>query len=208
MDPREIISTLRTRESVRLFDRRPIPPEVLRDILESARLAPSAKNMQPYRFIVMFRDEWGEEFDEFMYRPGFKDAPVAVVVLAKDADSYHRPVDRHPYAWVDASIAVTEMISAATAYGVGACWIVYLDAPKLKKVLEIPEDWDVVGIIPMGYPAHGPMSGTKRKRRPFEEMFMNGRFGIPLTEEEFLEKARRMEKAAPTDASASDSGEE
>ncbi len=197
MEPGKIIETLRKRESIRFFDRRPIPAPVLRDILESARLAPSAKNLQPYRFIVLFRDEWSEEFDDFMYRPGFKDAPVAVVVLAKDEDSYHRPVDHHPYAWVDASIAVTEMISAATAYGVGACWIVYLDAPRLKSVLDIPEDWDVVGIIPMGYPARGPLSGTKRKRRSFDDMFMNGRFGISLTEEEFMEKARRMESGTP-----------
>jgi nitroreductase len=86
-----------------------------------------------------------------------------------------RKTDNRNYAWVDVSIAVTEMIGAATAEGIGTCWIAAIDAERVKEILSIPAHIDVVGIIALGYPVK-ELEREEKARKNIEEVVYNGRW--------------------------------
>jgi nitroreductase len=139
------------RRSIREFAPRDIDADVMARLLEVLRMAQSAGNRQPWHFIVV-HDEEREAFNEIFTKDGFKDAPVAIVACAEPERAWQRKLDARNYAWVDLTIAVTEMIGAATAEGLGTCWVAALEPLKVKKILDIPEDIDVVAVIVLGYP--------------------------------------------------------
>ncbi|MEE9614621.1 MAG: nitroreductase family protein [Thermodesulfobacteriota bacterium] len=162
------------RKSIREFAEREVEDEKLNRLFSVLRRAQSAANCQPWHFIVMKKGD-REKLDHVFTRDGFKKAPVVIVACAEPEKAWKRKADNRNYAWVDVSIAVTEMIGAATAEGLGTCWIAAIDPEEVKTILHIPQRIEVVGIIAMGYPPKELVKEEKNRKR-FDEIIHTGRW--------------------------------
>lgn len=166
MDVFESVSTLL---AVRAFQSTPVPPEMLRRILEAGRLTGSAMNKQPWHFIVVDdRADLQQLADAARTGPYITQAPVAIVVV----------VERSPYAVSDASRAIQSMMLTAWAEGIGSNWVGY-HVQGAHALLNIPEDRDVLAVLPIGYPVKELGEG-KKNRKPFADVVSRGKFGNPM----------------------------
>lgn len=167
-------NVLRSRRSVRQYTDRDMAPEVLDRILETGRLAASAANCQPWHFIVIGpKSPQREALNTVFYKDGFKQAPVVIAACAEPSKAWLRKNDGVNFAWVDVTIAVTEMILAATAEGVGSCWVASFDLEKAGKILHIPQGMELVTLITLGYPEE-PLDIRKKDRKPKDQIFHAG----------------------------------
>lgn len=139
------------RRSVREFADRDIEPGKLARLLMTLNRAQSAANRQPWHFIVAGK-KGREALNALLYKEGFRNAPVIIAACADPAEAWVRKADRVNYSWVDVSIAVTEMIGAATAEGIGTCWIASLEPDRVKAALGVPDHIEIVGLVALGYP--------------------------------------------------------
>lgn len=162
------------RRSVREFQDKPVEPESLSRLLTALNRAQSAANRQPWHFIVLEK-KGREAFNETLTKDGFKNAPVIIAALAEPEKAWVRKADKVNYAWVDVTIAVTEMIGAATAEGIGTCWIASLDPARVKDILGIPAHIEVVGLIAMGYPLT-ELAKENKSRKPLGEIIHYGKW--------------------------------
>ena len=158
-----LIDFILTRRSVRLYEKKGIPEDMLSQILEAGRQAPSAVNKQPIRFVVVRDNELKKRFSSLPFNHFIEDAP-AVIVGCADVDS----LLTGKWAVVDVAIAMENMALAAWTLGVGSCWIGAFDEEKVKDLLKIPSKWKVVALLTLGYPAEMP---KQRKKKPIEELF-------------------------------------
>jgi nitroreductase len=155
----DVFEAIATRRSIRKFAPKPIQEDVLDHILEATRLAPSGANRQPWRYIVVqdaaTREKLGHACDEQMF---VAEAPVVVVACCYPAPrSSNRGEWMKKYgALLDISIGLDHMQLAAHALGIGSCWIGSFSAEAVRKILGIPKDIWVVGLLPLGYPAEKP----------------------------------------------------
>ena len=163
MNLMSLIHDILTRRSIRRYETKDIPEEVLQQILEAGRQAPSAANRQPIRFVIVKDHDILKNLCDNLITRFVKYAPLAVVGCA-DVDSFLTG----KWAVVDATIAMQNMVIAAWALGVGSCWIGACNEEKVKELLKIPDKWKVVALITFGYPAEQP---EPRKKKSFEELF-------------------------------------
>lgn len=162
------------RKSVREFQDRPVELDKLSRLLMTLNRAQSAANRQPWHFIVLEK-KGRSELDGLLTKEGFRSAPMIIAACADPALAWVRKADRVNYAWVDVAIAVTEMIGAATAEGLGTCWIASLEPERVKQVLCIPAHIDIVGLIAIGYPVAEPVKENKQ-RKPLGEIIHYGKW--------------------------------
>jgi nitroreductase len=158
-----LIDSILTRRSIRRYENKDIPEEMLHQILEAGRQAPSAANMQPVRFVILKDYEAKRKLSNRRFSRFIKDSPV---VIAGCANVGHILTGK--WAIVDATIAMQNMVVAAWALGIGSCWIGSFDEKKVKQLLNIPKSWKVVALITFGYPDEQPKQ--KRKKR-LEKLF-------------------------------------
>ena len=157
------IDFILTRRSIRRYDKKPIPKDILNQIFEAGRNAPSAANRQPIHFIIVNDEEAKKELSKGMFNRHIKGSP-AVIVGCADVKS----TLTGKWAIVDTAIAMQNMVIAAWALGVGSCWIGDFREEKVKELLKIPDKWKVVALVTLGYPAEQP---KQRKKKPVEELF-------------------------------------
>lgn len=162
------------RRSVREFDARPVDDETLRRLLTVLNRAQSAANRQPWHF-VLTRAGQRDELDAAITKECFRKAPVIIVACADPSEAWTRKTDQVNYSWVDVTIAVTEMIGAATAEGLGTCWIASLDPGQVRAALRIPERIEVVGMIAIGYPTQ-ELVKQEKSRKPLAEIIHDGKW--------------------------------
>jgi nitroreductase len=157
----EFKTVITSRRSVREFTDKPVPEDSLNNILETARLAQSAGNRQPWKFVVV-KDaaRRNQVMQAANNQPYVGQAPVIIAAVALDPVRL-MPCDVPSYA-VDLSIAVENMALAAVAEGLGSCWIGAFDQTKVKEVLGVPEKYRVVALLPIGYPKQ-PRAAAPRK---------------------------------------------
>ena len=156
-----LIEVVLSRKSIRRYEQKEIPRDVLDKILEAGRQAPSAANKQPWHFIVLTDSKIKRELSKGLFNRFIKDAPVTVVGCA------HKDLIAGKWSIVSTTIALQNMVIAAWAMGVGPCWIGDFKEEKVKKLLSIPENWNVVALVSFGYPAEKPHS---RKKKSMEEI--------------------------------------
>jgi nitroreductase len=157
------IDNILTRRSIRRYETKDLPEEVLRQILEAGRQAPSAANRQPICFVIVKDHDLLRILCDTLITRFVKAAPLAIVGCA-DVES----LLTGKWAVVDATIAMENMVIAAWILGIGSCWIGACNEEKVKKLLKIPDKWKVVALITLGYPAEQP---KPRKKKPFEDLF-------------------------------------
>jgi nitroreductase len=154
----DIHDVFRRRRSVRKYRKQPVPPEAVERCLEAARLAPSWRNGQPWHFIIVREQEAIQQLVRAGWLGGainlwLKDVPLIVVACADPRPSGQK--GDQPYYLVDVAIALEHLVLAATAEGLGTCWIGGFNEEKVREVLDIPNRIRVVAMTPLGYPADG-----------------------------------------------------
>jgi nitroreductase len=163
----DAIECLKTRRSVRAYRPDPLPHDVLDDIVDCARLAPSGRNEQPWEFVVVTQRHTLDALADLTdFGLHISQAAACVVVFCRDTK----------YFLEDGSAATTSLLLAAWAYGVGTCWVSGDKRPyadDVRELLGARKDHRLVSLVPMGYPAEEP---TKPKR-PLADVLHRERFG-------------------------------
>ena len=155
-----LMATIARRVSCRAYAPDPVPEQHLTQVLEAARLAPSACNQQPWRFAVVRAPEMKHRIVEQGFLPGIKmtwalDAPVHVVVGMEVSFLTHRlaaSVSGVAYPWVDIGIAGEHLVLAATELGLGTCWIGWIRPRVVARIVGWPRLVKPVVVITVGYP--------------------------------------------------------
>jgi nitroreductase len=158
----DVLETIRTRRSIRKYKKELVPEEMLKQVLEAGRWAPSANNSQPWNFIVLRDEKLRKKIAEVTkYGKFLADAPLGIVVVV-DPD-----VSTHPAE--DGAIATQNMMLAAHALGLGTCWIGSYGSvheERVKQMLKIPEKKRLLSIFALGFPTEV----TESKRKGLEEI--------------------------------------
>jgi nitroreductase len=162
----DLFQAIETRYSVRGYKPDPIDDETLARVLEAARRAPTAANRQPFRLIVIHTKGHEAELARIYGRPWFSQAPLVLAVVAVPGEAWRR-VDGKPYDEVDATIAMDHLVLAATALGLGTCWVAAFDPSAAREVLGLPDDVEPIAFSPLGYP---DKAAAATGRRPLEEL--------------------------------------
>jgi nitroreductase len=167
----EYTELIRTRESVRNYDRnRPVPIEILKKILDAGRMAPSACNNQPWKFLIISSPAMIEKVRACYHRDWFKEAPHILVIVGLKDQAWNRSSDGYNSIETDLAIAMTHIILAAENEGVGACWVEAYNPFLLKEAINPDENQVIYGITPLGYPKPGFQKTFMKKRKSLEEI--------------------------------------
>lgn len=166
----EVFESVRTVLAVRDYADMPVPPQVVRQIVEAGRLTGSSMNGQPWHFIVVENRDTLHRLGQLAPTgPYIAQAPLAIVVV----------IERTRYAISDASRAIQSMMLAGWAEGVGSNWVGFAGLREVNELLGIPAELDVLAILPFGYPARDVGQGKKR-RKALAEVASRERFGQPF----------------------------
>jgi len=180
------------RVTVRKFSQKPVEEEKIEKILEAGRWSPTAVNAQPQRVLVLNTPEnlaKVKEFCSFGYDQKYVDlskecddkangkiniyygAPLVLFVCYDKTACWTHPQNRKSSGATDGTIVATHMMLEAASIGLGTVWISYFDEEKAKELLNIPETWQPVCMIYVGYPADDFVPNTKLgcHRKPLNE---------------------------------------
>ncbi len=163
-----LFDVILNRRSIRRYEDKEIPKDVLDKIVEAGRQSPSAANRQPYHFVIVTDSEIKQELSTGLFSRFLKNAPVIIVGCANP-----KALLTGKWATVDTTIALENMVLAAWSLGIGSCWIGNFKEQKIKELLKIPQDWKVVALVTFGYPAETP---KQKKKKPTNELFSLNQF--------------------------------
>lgn len=169
---------IRERFSPRVFADRSIPAEEAMSLLEAAQWAPSSYNAQPWAFVVATRDE-PEDFERLLsclvpFNQNWAKSASMLVITAARA-TFERNGKPNAHAWHDVGLAIAQLTIQAESLGLGVHQMAGFDAGKAREKLAVPEDWDPVTAVAIGYPGDEEAGG--RERKPLSEIAFAGRWG-------------------------------
>ncbi len=163
-----LMDLVETRKSIRSYKRQEVEEEKLDYILEAFRRAPSAKNIQPWKLVIVKNKKRIKDLSIACNNQTFlAEAPVIIVACAKEEEAYGRMggfMNSYP---IDIALALEHLILAATEKGLGTCWIGAFKEKLVKDILSIPESIRAVALTPVGYTAR---EGGTRGRKPLSEI--------------------------------------
>lgn len=169
----DVYEAIRSRVAVREFKLDPVDDDAVKKILLAARWAPSQRNRQPWRFVVVRERASLRGIGELASSGAFiADAPLAIAVAMEGA--------RLPQ--FDAARAIENMILTAWSLGVGTVYVQGIDRDAVKELLGIPEDFDLITVMPFGFPTDAAKSVGKR-RKTLAEIASIERFGQPYQQD-------------------------
>ncbi len=171
----DIYQAIKARTSIRKYKDRGIEDDKLNRVLDAARLAPSGKNGQPWTYIVVTDPDIRKKLVPACKGQQFVgEAPVVIVACGDESSAYQKMGGYWNSLPVDIGISLEHLMLAATAEGLGTCWIGAFLEEDVKSILDIPEDIKVVAITPLGYPDR-EISPTPRKE--LREILMRNKWG-------------------------------
>lgn len=164
----KIIEEIENRRSIREYSPKPVEKEKLARILEAGRLAPTARNQQDWRIVIITDPQVKNTLiDQASPRQGFlKQAPIILAACALNPDYIMRC--GHPAYLIDLAIVLEHIALQAVREGLGTCWIGSFDESKAKDVLKIPDQIRIVELMSLGYYDYLP---DARERKPIQELF-------------------------------------
>jgi len=166
----EVFDAVRTALAVRQFQDKPVPEQIVHQIIEAGHLTASASNKQPWHFIVVQNKETLHKLGTLSQTgPYIAQAPLAIVVC----------MEQSPLAVSDASRAIQSMILTAWSQGVGSNWVGFDNLKHINPVLGIPEEVNILAIVPFGYPVKTIGKG-KKVRKPLGEIAHSERWDQPF----------------------------
>ena len=155
----DVFEAIKKRRSIRSYEDKPVEKEKIEKLLEAARLAPSAKNMQEWKFIVITDKEIKEKLVPACKNQKFiSEAPVVIAAVSDPSFRWYK---------VDVGIALEHIALEAVELGLGTCWIGAFYEDKVKEILSVPDNMEVVALMTVGY---GKEEGKKTTRKPLEEI--------------------------------------
>jgi len=162
----DAIECIKTRRSIRTYTSQPVDKKIIEEIVDCARLAPTANNLQPWEFIVITEKATRERIADLTdYGKFISSAPVCIAVFCKDTKYYLE----------DGSAATENILLAAHALGLGACWVAgdkKRYAEEIRKLLSVPSGYKLVSLISLGYSSSGkvPSYAYSATKRPLREV--------------------------------------
>lgn len=156
----DVKDAIHSRRSIRKYERRPMPKDVLDDLLDSARLAPSSNNLQNWSMVVITDDALKQKLVPASGNQKFVGECSAYIVAIVEKGSC--------YPTIDAAIALDHLSLRAVELGLGTCWIGDFEQERVKELLGIPRELEVAICMTVGYPAQAPAA---RRRKPLTELF-------------------------------------
>lgn len=169
----DVFHAIGLRRSVRHFAQTPVPEEHLFALIDRARLAPSAGNLQPWFFYVVRNQGLRSSLAQAALNQRFvASAPVALVVCAdlERTGARYRRRGVELYCLQDTAAATQTLLLAAAGLGLATCWVGAFDEGEVSRILDIPNHLRPVALIPLGYPSERPLEARERHRRPVEEI--------------------------------------
>ena len=164
----DLMEAIKTRRSIRKYKETPVPEGLLKEVLNAARLAPSADNAQPWKIIVIRDVQMKQKVTQACNGQKFLiQAPVVLVVCGIPEEAFQTVGGYMSSHVIDASIALDHVTLAAHSVGLGTCWVAWFKEEKVKDILGIPEDVRVVALTPLGYPDESP---ERPSRKNLEEL--------------------------------------
>lgn len=167
----DVFEAVRTVLAVRQYQDKPIPPDVVARIVEAGQLTASSMNKQPWHFVVVENRDTLRELGR-LAKTGRYTAEAALAVVVT--------VERTRFAVSDGSRAIQSMILTAWAEGVGSNWVGFMGLEEVKPLLGIPDDLDILAIVPFGYPVQ-PVGQGKKNRKPLGEVASREKFSQPFS---------------------------
>lgn len=158
------------RFSCRSYDKeRIIEPEKLEYIRECVQLAPSAVNRQPWKFMFVTEQDKLEILKAAYNRDWINQAPAIVVCCKKEEEAWTRRYDNKNHADIDLAIAIEHLVLAAAEQGLGSCWVCNFRVNELRETFPLPEGYEIVALVPLGYPAEDI---APKIRKEMDEIWM------------------------------------
>lgn len=177
----DFLTLVKNRRSVRQFQPRPVEREKIITCIEAARLAPSAENVQPWRFVVLDDREQIRQFSQkafsgiYRFTRWAEKAPVIIAMFAELDFIAHRigkEIQGTQYYLLDLGIAGEHIVLQAASLGLGSCWIGWFNARQAKKFLAVPRSWKPVALLALGYPIE-PHKAKRSKKNLAQILFFN-----------------------------------
>ncbi len=170
-----IKETIEVRKSIRKYQDKQIPKELINELLGAARKAPSAKNIQSHKYYVLNNGEMKNKLVEAgAFKQSFVNEAPTIIVCSADPSLYpeRADVDDTPlnYAYIDLSIAASFLVLRATELGLGTVFVAWIYRDIIRKILNIPEHYAVPFVIPIGYPNENP---DPKPRKDLSEILLN-----------------------------------
>lgn len=165
----DFLQLVAQRCSVRAFKSERPSDEVIHQLIEAARLSPSACNRQPWHFYLIESDEAKTTIQQAYPREWFATAPLYIAITVHHDEEWVRQTDGHRHGIVDASIAAEHICLAAAALGLGSCWVCAFDVELCSKALPLAADEEPVIILPIGFPAPD-FEPREKTRKPQDEI--------------------------------------
>ena len=163
-----LMELIETRRSIRSYKDQEIEEDKLNYVLQAFRKAPSAKNLQPWKLVVIKNKKILSDIAIACNNQTFmEEAPVIIAACAKEEEAYGTMggyMNSYP---IDIAIALEHLILAATEKGLGTCWIGAFKEQLVKDILGVPDNVKVVALTPLGYPAR---EASVRGRKPLTEI--------------------------------------
>ena len=170
----DFYEVIRTRRSVRSFKKDPIPEKVLNRVLEATRVAPSGSNLQPWKFILVRDETLKQKMISACNDQKFvADAPLIIVACGQKLSINRGEYMGEMSMLLDVSIAFTHLILSARAEGLGTCWIGAFNNDEVKKLLEVPDEYEVVAATPLGYPSEDVFTEPRSRKNLDEIVSLN-----------------------------------
>lgn len=166
----DVFEAVRTVLAVRSYRPDPVPHDVVLRIVEAGRLTASSMNRQPWHFVVVDDKAALQQLADLAKTgPYIAQAPLAIVVA----------VGKTTFGVSDGSRAVQSMVLTAWAEGVGSNWVGFRGMDEIRTLLDIPDDYEILAVVPFGYPQE-PGGQGKKNRKSLAEVASHGRFGRSL----------------------------
>jgi nitroreductase len=171
------IEIAQNRFSCRSFTSKQPSKQEIEQVLEAARIAPSATNAQPWKFIVITQPPLKDEVISCYSRDWLSSAPV-IIVACGDHNASWRRADGKDHCDIDLAIAIDHLTLMATSLGMATCWICKFNAMRCSELLKLPSNLSPIALIPLGYPTEQPKEGANHfRRKDFNEIvFWEGLF--------------------------------
>jgi nitroreductase len=160
-----LLDIIRKRYSCRAYHQKPVEQDKLDQLFEAARLAPSARNTQDWRFVVVTDSQIKRQLAETTNRPDVFDKAGAIIAACSNSD-YIMSCGQ-PIAPIDVAIALEHIALQAAELGLGTCWIGSFKTEKVRTILKIPDNIQIIELMTVGYPADSP---KQPKRDPMEKI--------------------------------------
>ena len=205
----KVLKAIRDRRSIRKFKPTPVTDAQITSLIESARLAPSGTNSQPWRFVIVKDNKTKKDLQQAAHNQRHVGTPPVVIVCCADINAFYefparvdeliesgalpkksrsffvpalkKKLDATPKSDMlvaaagNTSIAITNMMIQATEIGLGTCWVRWFDDKKVKEILDIPDNVEVMALLPVGVPDETP---EPRPRISIEDITFYEKYGM------------------------------